>query len=128
MASNAFPTRLSATLSVRHWDQAVDFYKAAFAARELFRVPGGGVAQLAIDDAEFWVAEESTVHLNFSPETLGGCSVRMLLLVEDPAAACAQAIRAGATQIVPVAEAHGWLIGRIADPFGHHWEVARPIH
>ena len=128
MPSNSFQTRLTATLAVKNWDRAIEFYKAAFGARELFRVPGGGVGQLAVDDTEFWVAEESKSHLNFSPETLGGCSVRMLLLVEDPAAMCAQAIRAGATEVVPVADAHGWRIGRIVDPFGHHWEIARPLN
>ena len=68
MSSNNFPTRLTATLSVKNWDRAIEFYKAAFGARELFRVPGGGVGQLAVDGAEFWVAEESTLHLNFSPD------------------------------------------------------------
>jgi len=128
MSSNNFQTRLTATLSVKNWDRAIEFYKAAFGARELFRVPGGGVGQLAVDGAEFWVAEESKPHLNFSPETLGGCSVRMLLITGDPAAVCAQAIRAGATEVVPVADAHGWRIGRIVDPFGHHWEIARPLN
>jgi PhnB protein len=75
--------------------------------------------------ADFWVAEESPDHRNFSPQTLGGCSVRMLLIVPDPAGVFAQAVAAGATQVYPVAEAHGWLIGRIVDPFGHHWEIGR---
>ena len=90
-------------------------------------VPGGGVAQLAVDGAEFWVADESTEHLNFSPDSLGGCSVRMLLIVEDPAAVCRRAVEAGAKLVVPVADAHGWRIGRIVDPAGHHWEIARPL-
>ena len=105
----------------------MDFYQAAFGASEVFRVPGGGVGQLAISGAEFWVAEESKPHLNFSPASLGGCSVRMMLIVEDPAAVCARSIRAGATEVVPVADAHGWRIGRIVDPFGHHWEIAKPL-
>ena len=105
----------------------MDFYKTAFGVRELHRVPGGGVGQLSVFGAEFWVAEESPRHLNFSPESLGGCSVRMLLIVEDPAAVCANAIRAGASEVVPVADAHGWRIGRIVDPFGHHWEIAKPL-
>lgn len=75
---------MTATLSVRNWARATDFYKAAFGARELYRVEGGGVAQLAVSGADFWVAEESPEHLNFSPESLGGCSVRMLLIVEAP--------------------------------------------
>ena len=119
-------THLTATLSVRDWPAAMAFYKAAFGATELYTVPGGGVAQLSIDGtADFWVAEESPDHQNFSPQTLGGCSVRLLLIVPDPAAICARAVAAGATQIVPVAEAHGWRLGRIVDPFGHHWEIAR---
>ena len=126
-SSTGFQTLITATLSVRNWAQAIDFYKAAFGASELYRVEGGGVAQLSVSGAEFWVAEESPPHLNFSPESLGGCSVRMLLIVEDPAVVCAQAVRAGATQIAPVADAHCWRLGRIVDPFGHHWEIGRPL-
>src|SRR5262245_30495724 len=102
-SSGNFPTRVTATLSVRNWDRAMDFYQAAFGARELYRVPGGGVGQLAVAGAEFWVAEESPEHLNFSPESIGGCSVRLLLIVEDPGAMCAQAVAAGARMVVPVA-------------------------
>ncbi len=128
VASNrGFKTSVTATLSVRDWSGAVDFYKAAFGASELYRVPGGGVAQLAVSGAAFWVAEESPEHLNFSPDSLGGCSVRMLLVVEDPAAMQKRAVAAGATEVSPVGEAHGWRIGRIADPFGHHWEIARQL-
>ena len=127
MSSDGFRTCLTATLSVRNWAQAIEFYKAAFGASELYRVEGGGVAQLSVSGAEFWVAEESPQHLNFSPESLGGCSVRMLLIVEDPAMMCAQAIRAGATVVAPVADAYGCRLGRILDPFGHHWEIGRPL-
>jgi PhnB protein len=123
-----FRTAITATLSVRNWLRAMDFYKAAFDAKELYRVPGGGVAQLSISGAEFWVAEESPEHLNFSPESLGGCSVRMLLIVKDPAAVCAQAIQAGATEVVPVNDAHCWRLGRLVDPFGHHWEIGHPLN
>ena len=122
-----FQTRVTATLSVRDWPRAMAFYSAAFGAIELYRVPGGGVGQVAVDGAEFWVAEESPQHRNFSPESLGGCSVRMLLIVPDPAAVCAQAVAAGATLVVPVDTAHGWMLGRIVDPFGHHWEIGRPV-
>src|SRR3989449_11652966 len=127
MPSDGFRTCLTATLSVRNWAQAIEFYKAAFGASELYRVEGGGVAQLPVSGAGFWVAEASPRHLNFSPESLGGCSVRMLLIVEDPAAVCAQAIGAGATEVAPVADDYGWRLGRIVDPFGHHWEIGRPL-
>ena len=124
----SFRTSITAPLSVRNWAGAMDFYKAAFGAVELYRVPGGGVGQLSVGGAAFWVAQESPSHHNFSPESLGGCSVRMLLIVADPAAVCAQAIRAGATQIYPVADAHCWRLGRIVDPFGHHWEIGKPLN
>lgn len=126
-SSRSFRPSVTATLSVRNWDRAIDFYKAAFGASESYRVPGGGVGQLTVSGAEFWVAEESPEHLNFSPESLGGCSVRMLLIVEDPATVCAQAVAAGATEVAPVADAHCWRLGRIVDPFGHHWEIGRPL-
>ena len=127
MSNVKFRTVVTATLSVRDWARAMDFYKAAFGATELYRVEGGGVGQLGVEGGEFWVAEESPDHLNFSPESLGGCSVRMLLLVEDPHAMQARAVSAGATEVVPVAEAYGWRLGRVLDPFGHHWEIARPV-
>src|SRR5205085_8190879 len=114
--SDQFRTSVTATLSVRRWEQAIEFYKTAFGATELFRVEGGGVAQVSVDGAQFWVAEESPEHLNFSPESLGGCSVRMLLIVEDPDAMYQQAITAGATQVAAVNEGHGWRIGRIVRP------------
>jgi PhnB protein len=122
-----FRTAVTATLSVRNWTRAMDFYKAAFGAKESYCVEGGGVAQLSVSGAEFWVAEESPERLNFSPESLGGCSVRMLLSVEDPAAVCARAVAAGARELSPVADFHGWRIGRIVDPSGHHWEIARRL-
>jgi PhnB protein len=126
-STSGFRTLVTATLSVRDWAAAMEFYEAAFGAVEVYRVPGGGVGRLSVNGAEFWVAEESPEHLNFSPESLGGCSVRMLLIVEDPAAVCAQAVAAGAKQVVPVADQHGWRLGRIVDPSGHHWEIGRTL-
>ena len=125
-----FKTLITATLSVRNGPRAIDFYKAAFDAVELHRVDGEdgtAVAQLSVSGAEFWVSDESPEHQNFSPESLGGCSVRMLLIVEDPDAVCERAVAAGAKQVVPLGNAHGWRLGRILDPFGHHWEIGRTI-
>jgi PhnB protein len=117
-------------LSVRRGAAAVEFYKAAFGATEVYLLDGGEkgvVARLSIDGAEFWVSDESPKHLNFSPETLGGGTVKMILTVTDPDAAFEQAVRAGASRIHPVSESHGWRIGRVVDPFGHHWEIGRQL-
>lgn len=117
-------------LSVRRGAQAIDFYKVAFGAQELFRIDddsGAVVAQLSVSGAEFWLADESPSHANFSPESLGGSSARMVMIVEDPAAVFKRATSVGAKEVWPVAERHGWRIGRVVDPFGHHWEIGKPI-
>jgi PhnB protein len=117
-------------LSVRNGARAVEYYKAAFGAAEVYRIEdaiGSVVSRLSIDGAEFWVADESPEHANFSPESLVGGSVRMILTVGDPDAMFAQALAAGARQIVAVEEAYGWRIGRVVDPFGHHWEIGHPL-
>lgn len=117
-------------LSVRNGTRAIEFYKAAFGASELFRVDnesGEVVAQLSVGRAEFWLADESPQHLNFSPESLGGGSVRLLLIMEDPDAAFERALAAGAKVVSPVGNQHGWRVGRVVDPFGHHWEIGKPL-
>ncbi len=120
-----------AQLSVRHGRAAVEFYKQALGAMEVYRVGGTDeheavVSQLTVGVTSFWVADESPEHLNFSPESLGGGTVRMLLVVADPDAAVARAVAAGAAEVRVVADEHGWRMGRIEDPFGHHWEIGRP--
>jgi len=118
-------------LSVRRGSQAVDFYKAAFGAVEVFRIeaPSGAVvSRLSVEGAEFWVADESPEHQNFSPESLGGGTVRMILTVADPDAMFARALTAGATQVVAMSNNYGWRLGRVADPYGHHWEIGRPLN
>jgi PhnB protein len=123
-------TSIAPLLSVRRGAKAIEFYKAAFGAVELFRIDnekGEVVARLSVSDAEFWVADESPDHQNFSPESLGGGSVRMVMIVEDPDAAFERAVAAGATMIWPVGNRHGWRLGRIVDPFGHHWEIGKPL-
>ena len=117
-------------LSVRNGARAVEFYKAAFGASEVYRVedPGGAVvSRLAVDGAEFWVSDESPEHANFSPQSLGGGTVRMILTVPDPDAMFAQAVAAGAITASEMADEHGWRLGRIFDPFGHEWEIGRPL-
>jgi PhnB protein len=117
-------------LSVRQGARAVEFYKTAFGAAEVFRIDapdGSVVARLSVDGAEFWVADESPEHANFSPESLGGGTVRMVFVVQDPDAMFARALAAGAKVIIPVRDEYGWRLGRVVDPFGHHWEIGRPL-
>ena len=121
---------ISPLLSVRNGAKAVDFYKTAFGATELFRMddPSGAViAQLTVDGADFWLSDESPEHSNFSPDSLGGGTVRMVMVVDDPDAAFARAVDAGAKIVWPVGEEHEWRIGRVVDPFGHHWEIGKPL-
>ena len=117
-------------LSVRNGARAVEFYKSAFGANEIYHIenPAGEVvSRLSVAGAEFWLSDESPEHANFSPESLGGGSVKMLLTVPDPDSMFAQAVAAGARAVQPVQEGHGWRVGRVVDPFGHHWEIGRPV-
>lgn len=126
--SASVPTTIAPTLSVRRGAEAIEFYKQAFGAVEVHRVGDTEVvAQLSVEGADFWIADESPEHLNFSPESLGGSSSRMILTVEDPDAVVERALASGATQVAPVADGHGWRLGRVVDPFGHHWEIGRPL-
>ena len=124
-------TSIKPILSVRNGQAAVQFYKQAFGALELMRVtsPDGTlVAELSIDDAAFFLADESPVHGNFSPESVSGNSVRMALTVVNPDALFTQALAAGAREIYPVSDQeYGYRLGRLEDPFGHHWEIGRPL-
>lgn len=118
--------QLSSMLSVRGGAAAVEFYTQAFGAAPLFRIDaddGAVVAQLSAHGAEFWVADESPEHLNLIPETLQGSTVRLVLVVPRPHGVVARALTAGAESILSVGQRNGWLLGRIVDPFGHHWEI-----
>jgi len=109
--------------------EAVAFYQAAFGAKVLHRVGDGDdiVAQLAVDDAAFWVASAGPGMKRFSPQAIGGATSRTLLVVEDPDAVLQQAVAVGATETSPVGDEHGWRLGRIVDPFGHEWEIGTPL-
>jgi PhnB protein len=117
-------------LSVRNGARAVEFYKTAFGAVEIYRVEapdGAVVSRLSINGAEFWLGDESPEHGNFSPPSVGGSTARLILTVGDPDVVFAKAVAAGATVIAKMGEAHGWRLGRAVDPFGHHWEIDRPL-
>jgi PhnB protein len=127
----AFQTAIIPTLSVRDGVAAIEFYKKAFDAIELMRVTapdGAVVAELSIDGARFFIADESPDHGNFSPQSLEGISVRMGLIVADPDAVAGRAIEAGAAEVYAVSDQdYGYRLGHIIDPYGHHWEICRPL-
>jgi PhnB protein len=133
--AGAAKTSISPMLSVRHGAKAVEFYQNAFGAEQLFCVGDaekGVVALLSVNGAEFWVADEAPEFLNFSPESIGadfrGTVVRMVMVVEDPDAVFARAVGAGGKVISAVEDKeYGWRVGRLRDPFGHHWEIGKPL-
>jgi PhnB protein len=118
-------------LWVRDGPAAVAFYAQALGAVVEHRVDGPEatdvVAQLSVAGARFWVSTASEERHRFSPDAIDGTTGRVLLVVDDPESLLRAAVAAGATQKSPVEEEHGWLLGRFEDPFGHEWEVGRPL-
>jgi len=116
-------TYIAPWISVPDGARALEFYTTAFGAVERSRLEDGGrivIGQLAIDGAELWFQEDA----DSSPDARPG-SVRMIVCVDDPDPLFERALAAGATQVAPMHDEHGWRSGRLADPFGHHWEIAR---
>jgi PhnB protein len=126
-----FRSTITPVLTVRYAAQAVAFYERAFGAEEIYRntYPDGRiVAEMAIGGARFRVADEAPEADNLSPQTLKGTTVRINLLVADPDGLAAQAIENGARQVAAIADqSYGLRQGRLADPFGHHWLIGRPL-
>jgi PhnB protein len=124
------PLTLTPFLIVQNAYKALEFYSIAFGARILEKddMSGGKVtARIAIGEAEAFVGDEEPEFNNFSPSAIGGSPVRLLLTVDDPDAIFMQALEAGATQICPVTTEASWRIGKLADPFGHIWEIGHPL-
>ena len=116
---------LTPMLTVNDAVVAIEFYRAAFnaVAQARFTSPTGHV-----DAQRFFVVDENTEAFNLSPKSLDGTTVRISLIVDDPDATAAQAVRAGASEIFPVADQpYGLRQGRVADPDGHHWLIGKPL-
>lgn len=122
-------TSIQPELWVDRAGQAVAFYTEAFGARVLHQVGEGDdiVAQLAVGEAAFWVAAAAADMGRHSPQAIGGATGRTLLVTDDPDAVVRRALDAGGTEKSPVADEHGWRVGRVVDPFGHEWEIGMPL-
>jgi PhnB protein len=123
---------LSPALAVDDATKAIDFYKRALGARERMVMPGPGGkvahAELEVGDSVVMLADTTPQSSGRPPSALGGTSVVLFLYVEDVDALVQQAVDAGATLTMPVADMFwGDRFGQIADPFGHHWQVATHI-
>ncbi len=103
-------------LSVADPTAAVDYYKAAFGAAELQRDEIEGRVVVGIQDDP-----------DAGPDSHEWRSVRMILTVENPDSVFAGAVAASATVVYRMEDGHGWHIGRIVDPSGHHWEIGKPL-
>ncbi len=110
-------------------DQAIEFYKKAFGATELLRMPGpdGKVmhAEIKIGDSPIMLGEEVPEMGFRCPQTLGGSPVGIMLYVEDVDGLFEQAIEAGGKQQRPIVDQfYGDRSGTLEDPFGHIWTIA----
>ncbi|MEP7034432.1 MAG: VOC family protein [Actinomycetota bacterium] len=122
-------TTIQPELWVDQGAAAVTFYEKAFGATVQHSVGEGDdiVAQLAVGDAAFWVGSAGSSTTRLVPRAIGGATGRTMLIVEDPDSVFRRAVDAGATVSSPVDDEHGWRVGRIVDPFGHEWEIAKPL-
>ena len=112
--------------------EAIEFYKKAFGATEMFRLPGpdGKLmhGSIRIGNSAVMLAEENEKHGIFGPKHLKGSPVIIHLYVEDADAFVARAAEAGANVTMPVAEMFwGDRYGRLQDPFGHMWSVSTHV-
>ena len=109
---------------------AIDFYKRAFGARELVRMPDAtgkkvGHAEIKIGDSPIMLADESPEMNSRSPQTLGGSPITILLYVEDVDTFVKEAVRAGGKLERPIEDQfYGDRSGSLKDPFGHTWHIS----
>lgn len=132
ISSNEYPI-LSPYLTVLDAAKAIEFYKVAFGATELFRLHDQasgrvGHAELLIYGGLLMLSDENPAWHNKSPSTLGGTAVKLCLMVDDVDATVEKAKDAGATVTMPPMDMfYGFRSGSISDPFGHEWMIQREI-
>lgn len=120
-------------LTVGNGAAAIEFYRAAFGAEEVYRMPnptGEGLwhVELKIGDSFIFLTDEYPEMGGMSPNTLGGSPVTIHLNVDDADIWFERAVRAGAAVVMPLENAFwGDRYGRLVDPFGHHWSISSPL-
>ncbi len=119
-------------LTVKDASAAIDFYKHAFGAKELCRMPApdGKImhAEITIGDSHIMLTDESSANEIKSPQTLKGTASALFLYVEDVDAAFKQALKAGANETQPLQNMFwGDRFGKLTDPFGHRWLLASRV-
>jgi PhnB protein len=122
-------TTVTPYLYIRGAAKALEFYKQAFGARELFRLPGPdgklGHAEMQIGNARIMMADEHPQMGARSPQMLGGVASSILLYVEDVDSRFQQAVAAGGKVVRPLTDQfYGDRSGTLEDPFGHVWTIA----
>ena len=130
MTTRTAQTSVSPELSVRRGREALEFYKAAFGAVEIYRMGEGkrGRRRPALGGQRILLGfRRVSAEQELQPRIIGRSTVRLLLIAEDPHSVVEQAVALGASKVSPVAEEHGWLLGRIEDPFGRQWEIGKPL-
>jgi len=118
-------------LTVDDGSRAIDFYKQAFGAKEISRLPMGdkvGHAELQIGDTRIMLNDEFPEHGNLGPNSRGGTSVGLVIYTDDVDSAFKKALEAGGTETMPVTD-HFWgdRMGTLTDPFGHKWSIATHV-
>jgi len=124
------PATITPFLTVKSGAKAVEFYIRAFGAQQLekYDIPNGRqMSRIAVQGADVWVGDEEQEFNNLSPDSIGGSAVRIILNVNEPDSIFTKALEAGATQICPMTTEEYWRIGKLRDPFGHIWEIGRPL-
>lgn len=112
--------------------EAIEFYKQAFGATEVMRMPGRGGkighAEIRIGDSHVMLADEHPEQGHRGPKSIGGTPVSVMIYVEDVDAMFRTAISLGATETRPVEnQFYGDRSGSLTDPFGHNWTISTHI-
>ncbi len=119
-------------LTIKNAAEALEFYKAAFNAKEVMRMAESngkvGHAEIQIGDSRIMISDEYPEWGALAPQTVGGSSTSLMLYVEDVDRLFAQAIQAGGKELMAVSDQfYGDRCGKLEDPFGHKWMIATHV-